>query len=470
MSNFQPVFRTLLCLSCAAFAHAQSPSEPARFQRLDIVAVDNTGQGAAGLTAADFQVTDQGKAQKIVLFRGATPAPSAQQFANQTGPGGRATAILLDFFAQNSGERQDDVRKLGPSLKGMESAEGLFLYLLAPDGSLVPVHEIPKDPAAPQDKGWTKDIDKQFAGLLKQYNKQRPSGISDEDVVKKTYVALESISNQLAQFPGRHDIIWVTGWPANVSNPKSTCSGDWVDCGLYIPHLTVTLDRSGTMIDPIYYGTANVDQSQHLEDVALLTGGKPYLGQDVSEVLKQWSNQAAGAYSVAYDPSAANWDNKYHKIKVTCSRPGVKVQVKQRYYAVPDQNPMPQRQQNMMVTAYKSVGDVADVGIRATVSKGSAPNAIKVEMRLNPSDLVLHENAGQMTDTITLVYSTRTAAGPQGDPTVGDMEVKVAKDQMADGILIAKEFPIDGATTKVRFIVLDKSSDAVGSLTVPVSK
>jgi hypothetical protein len=131
---------------------------------------------------------------------------------------------------------------------------------------------------------------------------------------------------------------------------------------------------------------------------------------------------------------------------------------------------MPQRQQNMMVTAYKSVGDVADVGIRATVSKGSAPNAIKVEMRLNPSDLVLHENAGQMTDTITLVYSTRTAAGPQGDPTVGDMEVKVAKDQIADGILIAKEFPIDGATTKVRFIVLDKSSDAVGSLTVPVSK
>jgi hypothetical protein len=40
---------------------------------------------------------------------------------------------------------------------------------------------------------------------------------------------------------------------------------------------------------------------------------------------------------------------------------------------------------------------------------------------------------------------------------------------MADGVLIAKEFPVDGATTKVRFIVLDKSSDAVGSLTVPVS-
>jgi VWFA-related protein len=469
MSKFQPVFRTLALASCVAFAHAQSPSEPSRLQRLDIVAVDNSGQPATGLTAADFQVTDQGKTQKIVVFHGPSAPAPAGTFSNRGAAGAHATAILFDFMNANRQERNDASHHLANAIKQLESGENLYLYMIGPDGAFDAVHEIPKDPSAPGDKGWTKDIDKLMTAAVKSHDKT-VSGISDEDVVKKTYVAMETVGNQLSIFPGRHDIILVTGWVKDVSNPKSTCSGDWIDCSLYVPHLAVTLDHAGTMVDPIYYGTANVDQGRRLDDMASLTGGKAYIGQEVNEVMKQWATQAPGAYSLGYDTAASNWDSKFHKVKVTCSRPGVKVQFKQRYYAVPDQRPMPQRQQAMMVGAYQSAGDVDQVGMRATVAKGSAPNTVKVDLRLAASDLVLHDSGGQMAGTITLLYSTRTNAGPQGEPTLGDMEVKVSKDQMADGILISKEFPIDGATTKSRLIVLDKSTDSVGALTVAIPK
>ena len=469
MSKFQPVVRTLAFASYAAFAYAQSPSEPSRLQRLDIIAVENNGQPAAGLTAADFQVTDQGKAQKIVTFRGPSAPAPAGTFSNRGAADAHATAILFDFMNENRQERNDASHHLANAIKQLESGENLYLYILGPDGVLNAVHEIPKDPAAPGDKGWNKDIDKLMTSAVKAHDKT-VSGISDEDVVKKSYVAMESLGNQLSIFPGRHDVILVTGWVKDVSNPKSTCSGDWVDCSLYVPHLAVTLDHSGTIVDPIYYGTANVDQGRRLDDMASITGGKAYIGQDVNEVMKQWATQASGAYSLGYDMAAANWDSKFHKVKVTCSRPGVKVQFKQRYYAVPDQRPMPQRQQAMMVGAYQSAGDTDQIGMKATVTKGSAPNSVRIDLRLNPGDLVLHDSAGQMAGTITLLYSTRTNAGPQGEPALADMEVKVSKDQMADGVLISKEFPVDGATTKARLIVLDKATDSVGSLTVAIPK
>ena len=473
MAHFQPLVRTLTLISCAAFAHAQAPTEPARLVRLSVVALDSNGQPAAGLSAEDLQVTDQGKQQRIVLFRGAAQAGQAGESSNRPDPGARTTAILFDFLSENRAERQEAARKMGASLKQLESGESLYLYVLGPDGTLIPVHEMPKEAGAATDKAWVHDIDKVLATVIKNHDKPRPAGMSDEDVVKKTYVALETVANQLSAFPGRRDIIWITGWVQNVSNPKSTCSGDWIDCSLYVPHLSVTLDHAGVMVNPYFYGTTSVDQSRILEEMATLTGGRSYLGTDMAEVVKQFGSQALGTYNVAYEPAAANWDSKFHKVKVTCSRQGVKLVVRQRYYALPDQRPAAARQQAMMVAAYQAASDVSDIGLRAKVTPGG-PNTIKVELRVDPADLLLRENAGQWSDMITVLYSARAASGPQGEPTLADMRLHLTREEretaIKEGYAITKEYPIDAATQKVRMIVLDQATDSVGSLTVPVGK
>jgi len=476
MARFQPLVRTFTLISCAAFTHAQAPTEPARLVRLSVVALDSNGQPAAGLTAEDFQITDQGKPQRIVLFRGAAPAAQAgnsPESSNRPDPRIHTTAILFDFLSENRAERQEAARKMGASLKQLESGESIYLYVLGPDGTLIPVHEMPKEAGAASDKAWIHGIETVLAGVIKSHDKPRPAGMSDEDVVKKTYVALESVANQLSVFPGRRDIIWIAGWVPNVSNPKSTCSGDWIDCSLYVPHLSVTLDHASVIVNPYFYGTASVDQSRILEEMASLTGGRSYLGPDMADVVKQFGSQAQGTYSVAYDPAAASWDSKFHKVKVTCSRQGVKLAVRQRYYALPDQRPAAARQQAMMVAAYQASSDVSDIGLRAKVTPGG-PNTIKVELRVDPADLVLRENAGQWSGPITLLYSARAASGPQGEPTLADMDLHLTREQretaMKEGIPITKEYPIDGATQKVRLMVLDRATDSVGSLTVPVGK
>lgn len=435
---FQYMVLALALAASAAFAQ-----EPARLVRLDVVALDAAGQPVSGMTADDFQIADQNKAQKIALFR----APAAdQRYSNRPAPGAHATAILFDFLEQSRAERLDASKKLAASLKKLDAAEPLSLYLLAPDGALVPL-------GAQADPKWRADIDKVLADAVKKYNRERPAGMGNEDVVKKTYVALESIGKDLAPLPGRHDIVWITSSAPYVLNPQIQCKADWWDCALYVPHLSVTLGGLGVLVDPYTYVSLGVDASRTMEEMAGLTGGHAYLNQDLSDVVKGFSAQTPGSYSIAYIPSADNWDNKFHRLRISSEKKGIKLQARQHYYAVADQRPLPQRQQAMMVAAYQSGTDVPDIGLHATVSPGSAPNRIKLEVNVDPADIVAKR--------ITLLYSARDANRPQGEPTLTDEEVK-------PGAPIVKEYPIDGATRKIRLIVADKASDAVGSITFPL--
>jgi VWFA-related protein len=438
----------LTAVVLALAASAAFAQEPARLVRLDVVALDAAGQPVSGLTAGDFQIADQNKPQKIAIFQAPAAAPSlaAHEYSNRLAPAARATAILFDFMEQSRAERLDASKKLAASIKKLDAGEPLSLYLLTPEGALLPL-------GAQADAKWRADIDKVLADAIKKYNHDRPAGMGSEDVVKKTYVALETIGKDLAAFPGRREIVWIASNAPYVMNPQIQCKADWWDCALYVPHLSVTLGSLGVAVDLYTYVSLGVDASRTMEEMAGLTGGHAYLSQDLSDVVKGFAAQPAGTYTIAYAPFAENWDNKFHRIRISTEKKGLKLQARQHYYAVADQRPPAQRQQAMMVAAYQSGSDVSDIGLRAAVSAGSAPNRLKIEVKVDP--------AGIVAKRVTLLYSARDAAHPQGEPTLGDEDVK-------PGEAIVKEYPIDAGTQKIRLIVGDKGSDAVGSITFPV--
>jgi hypothetical protein len=125
------------------------------------------------------------------------------------------------------------------------------------------------------------------------------------------------------------------------------------------------------------------------------------------------------------------------------------------------------------VAAYQSVNDVAEIGLRVSVTV-KAPNTAHVEIRVQPDDLLLRENGAQLEDELTVLFSARTAAAPQGEPTLAPWPVRLTKEQREtarkDGIVITRDYPIGAATVKARMIVLDRATDSVGSLTVPIAR
>ena len=460
MSYLRMLLSSFAISGCLLFA--QGGDEAARLVRFNVLAT------AADLKADDFRVTDDGKAQRIALFRGPQSAnTNAGEFSNRPVPPPHTTAILLDLLNQKlSADRLDSSRKIGQSLKQLDSGESVYLYLLAFDGRLVPIHAI--EPGAAPNKTWTQDIDATLAKSMKELNKARPAGMSDEDIVKKTYVALETLANQLTAFAGRSDIVWVTNDIPNVWGPK-TCSGDWIECALYVPHLSVTLDRAGVLVQPLSYsGLLNPTATRYMEEMAGLTGGRAYYNEDMRAVIKQLAANASTTYAISYAPPHESWDSKFHKVKVTCERKSVKLDAKQRYYALPETRPGPEKSQGTLVAAYQRPSDVSDIGLRATISS-TAPNMAHVEIRVDPADLLLHESGGEYTGQLTVLLSARAAAGPQGEPTLSTLPLHLKREQLKGDIPIARDYPIDAATQKVRLIVLDQGANSVGSLTVPIT-
>jgi VWFA-related protein len=466
----------LIC-SFALAASALFAQGPSGLVRLSVAAVDASGAPVDDLKLADLQVTDQGKAQKIVFFRpngGAASAPLApHEFSNRTGAVPHSTAILFDLLNENQTERLDAWHKLGRSLQQLESGESVYLYLLTLEGTLSPIHAI--GTKAGDDKTWTQDIEKVLDKAMKAASHARPVQMNDQEmVVKKTYVALETLGNQLAGFPGRRDIIWITSGTPNVWNTKNPCPGDWVDCALYVPHLSVTLAAANVAVDPLTYSSSpSADLNRDLEMMAGLTGGWPYFGEDIRAVLTHLASDATHSYSIFYDPSADNWDSKFHKVRVTSERKGMKLHVKQRYYALPDKRPDQAKQTPVLAAAFQAPADDPGIGLRATVSPGADAKSVHVQFRIDAGDLLLHEEGDNFSGGVTFLIADIGAAGPVGDPMLNGFPIHLTRDQraaaMKDGVPITQDHAITDAVQKLRIIVLDQGSSIAGSLTIPLS-
>jgi hypothetical protein len=296
--------------------------------------------------------------------------------------------------------------------------------------------------------------------------------MNDETVVKKTYVAFETLANQLASLHGRRDIVWITDVMPNVWKPMTPCSGDWIDCALYVPHLSVTLDHDVVSVNPLSY-TPNPDSSRDLGLLANLTGGRAFTEQDVTTVVKQVQKSADGSYTLAFEENPEAADNKFHNLRVICDRSGVRLQAKQRFYAIADPRPLLQRQQALVVGAYQSSADSADIALRASVTPSPQnPKSVHLQLQISTTDLGLREDADQFSDELTVLVEDLGAKGPLGEPTLSNFNLKMTRQQrdalLKASIPVTLDHPLKDGEERLRVIVLDQAANAVGWLTLPV--
>lgn len=448
--------------------------------RLNVTALDPSGQPVEDLKAGDLQIADQGKAQQIIFIRrNVSSAPAAQlaphEYSNRTGaPPPHSTVILFDLLNQNQADRLDAWHKLGRSLQQLESGDSVYLYLLALEGNLIPIHEI--GGTAGDDKTWTQQVEKTLDKAMKAASHSRPSQMNDEElVVKKTYVALETLANKLAPLPGRRDIVWLTNTMPNVWNTNVQCSGDWVDCALYVAHLSVTLAAANVAVNPFSYTSSPSPMvTRDLEQIGLLTGGSSHFGNEIRSVLKELARDATYSYSIFYNPSPDNWDSKWHKIRLTSERKGLKFRARERYYALPDKRPDGAKQQPVLAAAFQSPFDDPGIGLRVTLTPGADAKVVHIQIRVDAADLLLRPDGDNFTGGLTFLVADRGATGPIGDPTIMGSPIHFTRDQLAaamkEGVPLAQDHAVNDSVQKLRVIVLDQGSNIAGSLTIPVSR
>src|SRR5262249_15430469 len=104
----------------------------------------------------------------------------------------------------------------------------------------------------------------------------------------------------------------------------------------YAPRLhgmATTLDDEGITLNSVDQGSEpGSGTKDSLEQFAELTGGKVY-ANDIEKAIAEVMAASRSGYMIEYD--APKPDSKFHKIRVTSSRKGLRLQVKQGYYANP---------------------------------------------------------------------------------------------------------------------------------------
>jgi len=492
-----------LVFAVAALATDDLSQPESKLVDLNVIALDNHGQPVNDLTSDDFQVSDAGKQQKIAFFRHndsrlpQAPVLGPNEFSNRAGvqvP--HATVILFDLLNESFGSRGFASNELIKELEPLETGAGLYLYLLSVDGRLYPVHGLPGaegEVRPPGEAPWTRQIKTLLDQAMRTVLRVRPVEIDVAIRVQLTYAALGALAVQLSMVPGRKNIVWISDGVPIALGPMRSDTGEFVDFTPLLRQLSEALDRSGVAIYPArqvllgqqdYIGATSgagatggsgtgIQSLETLDEFAGLTGGRPNAGKDIGGAVKQAMSDLRYSYQIGYYAPPQSRDSKFHKLRITCKRKGVRIQAKTGYYAWLD--PPGTETEAAIRAAVSTPFDVTEIGLRGTLSPDPKNSgASHIEVRVNAQDVALAHQGDQYTGELWLALAGYLSDGriENSAPVPLDLHYNAqARDQaLLEGIAYANKVVLRAEMNKVRLIVFDRGSNAVGSLTIPVNE
>jgi VWFA-related protein len=491
--------------------NVELPRAAAPVVHLNVVAKDSHGQTVTDLTREDFQVFEGSKAQRVVSFRrddGSVKRvmrPERDEYFNRTGSSTtRPTIILFDLLNARFDDRGSMLNQLGPALQHVEASESLFFYILTLNGTLYTVHGLPdgnsgKAPAADA-RPWTDNIKALLDDAGRELFHLRPAGMDIDTRVRLTYQALESLANLAAAAPGRKSLIWIShGVPISLG-PGNRMVLESVDYTPFMQRLTSMLDRAevavytvrqpeslapgastGAGADSRSPGSAAADgpsitmsTEETLDQFAQLTGGHAFMTPDLRGAIALAASDARMSYQIAYEPSLGNWDGKYHKIRVTCTRKGVRVETKQGYYAFANLAAEGDQEKTVLDAAIASGFNATGIGVYARMTENAATHTVELAIRVDPGDIALAETGGTATGKLAVGVAGYLKDGRMEMFPTEEVPLKLTAPQreqvVREGIAIEKRLVLTQGVERLRVLVYDRGSGAVGSLAIPVAR
>lgn len=503
-----PIFRIgIVLVPCLALGLAQlygnpplqlygdnaPPREP-QMVELNVVAIDAKGQPVTDLTRDELRVTDSNKPQIITFFHhrddalSAPPILGPDEVSNRGRENvPRATMILFDLLNERFGTRGGTANRLVHDLQSLESADYVYLYCLTLDGRLIPVHGMPgPEEEAPPAGGapWTRQIKPLLDRAMRAFTQLRP--VDDVDPtyrIQLTYAALNAAAGELARAPGRKSLVWLTDGVPIELGPNRTWNGEAIDFTPLLRQMTETFDRAGVAIYPARQvmmgspesmggpGTTGMGSIDTLSQFADLTGGRPDAGKDIGAAVRQAITDARTSYQVGYNPPESNWDDKFHKLRITCTRKGVKIQAKTGYYAWHE--PAGARSQQAIASVIATTFDAAEIGLRARMTRDAKdPRRLHLDAHIDARDVAfVHEgdwyNAELRYSIIGFAPDSQPITGPL-TPLDLHLSQQNRDKALQEGIALQQDLGVAAEVAKVRLAVFDRGSNAIGSVTVSV--
>ena len=501
------------------FAQAPPPAtEPAviransRLVNVNVLAFDKKGNPVRDLKREDFALTDSSAPRPISLFAlesqdqgSAAPATTlpAGTFSNHVEEkASSVTIFLLDGLntrAEDQAMARTDLLKY---LKEIGPNDRVALFSLGRE--LLLVHDFTSDA-----KALAEAINRQGTRLNQEVAASEPraantgdgglnrmlnssnQGEADYTVALRaanTAAALEAIAAHAARVPGRKNLVWVAGGfpmaigfgqrrPTNQQSFNSDIDRavralNNADIAVY-PVDARRLEaqpinnEGGAPARPlaargqtqaIAIASKDDPNFQPMEELASGTGGRAFHDiNDLGGAIRTATSDARVSYALAFTPAEGSLDGKYHPLKVTVTRPGVRLRYREGYVAFPDGPKV------SLAQAIMSPADFTGVGV--AVSLEPAPGGIAATFSIDAKDLTIEKVGDDYQVTLELVLVTgKLSHAPKSAP----VKLKIAaasRDQvLKEGLRIGMNLKTPTGPMAYHIGVRDTLSGAVGTL------
>jgi VWFA-related protein len=341
---------------------------------------------------------------------------------------------------------------------------------------------------------------------------------ADTDMrVRETLDALREIARNVSGYPGRKNLIWIsTSFPMTIS-PDAWQAGNVGLSGTrnytdMVASATNALADAKVSVYPVNpagvqtqaffevdkapltrgYGTSAINQERTLnresqerfssvesmQEVAQQTGGKVCINNnDLGDCVKMAMEEGSTYYELAYYPDASNWHGEFHRIIVKSKRPGVELSFRQGYYARTTDSDTKEKEKdksgNDPQLQHTACQDLLTSTSVLVVAQGLAPDKpglakyfLNIDSRMltfTPGD----DGTRNVKLDVAICSFDRSGKPLQYFQEHVDKKFDEKEYATVRAVPHAIEFaPVEG-TARVRLVVRDAPSGAIGSLNVP---
>ena len=498
---------------------------------VDALVTDNRGHPVHGLKAQDFTVLEDGKPQQIRGFeeRGPQIPPAgtpvslnlpANTYTNYV-PEQEPGAVNILLFDSLNTDRQSLVKarkELLLYLSKLPAGSRVALYTL--DSELHLVHGFTEDSgelieAAQQlssaqhlmfsnARGLSEDLAMtKEAGLLKSPQMYRAVATflwaekeaKEESRTLITMEALNQLARNVAVFPGRKNLIWISGGlpfnPTSTAPQMEKTASLLAATEIAVYPIDVRgvayMGADGAARDSEIFGqTESYDTSSGQNDellsvretmtkIATLTGGRAYYNRnDLEGVIADSVESGSNYYILAYRPENGNWNGKFRKITIKTSRPNLKVQSRPGYYAVPDPLGSADIDRTFSLAMQPAAPPSTTLIMKARVLPPEEPErATQIDFLLDVHDLSYTDSPDhRQTPDVMFVAAAWDAKGKPCGSVVATyrqaLEPAQLQSLMRTGLQLREEMKLKPGDYQLRLGVVDRLSGKIGTLDVPL--
>ena len=475
----------------AAGALAQEPAvfrSTTHLIQIDVASEDKNGSPVTDLTKDDFELRIDGKVHAIDTFTAISPIPVVTEplprgtFSNRTLGSevtqGRYTAFVLDCRNTNFTLQAFAIQQLQKMLETAPPDGKVALYLI--DNGLQIAQEFTSDPDLLKEKA---------AGLAAIV----PPPVTDlaqaEAAAKETVSAFRSLAKHLGGISGQKIVIWLsTGFPDNEPSPPPDSTilltsvrdapgtsflADIDDAVSALGNANIVLESAeasyiGASVSPENGPTAT--HINPLQMIAERTGGRffPAESSDLATTIHKAAADHMSGYEVGfYD--GGGWRPGLIPVEVRVKRAGVTLRYREGFYAEPA---APQ------VTAQdflERAVDAVAIPITARVTRTAGNHGtLTLRLYVDAKALTLRQDGAVWHTKPT--FFTRFASDVEdqvGDVPLDSPELTLTEAQhdraLREGINLRFTVRAKEGAVTLRVLVRDESSEAAGTVTIPLS-